>query len=191
MESYISNTVAARARAAKTRQFLKLEPDPRVETPSGGMRRVSPPVVPANNPGAAKKAVEDDIDYDGFQLKPEKELAMLSRIQGFIDRNNNGIDDRQEGSAAQPATPPSEPTNAPPAPAAPSAGVPPKDPRIDAALGPVKAFHAEHGRLPTPEELAQVAAQRQLKAQLGRDPTESELMLYRTPPPRGLGSDGK
>jgi len=143
------------------------------------MRRVSPPTIPAHNPGAAQTAVTDDIDYDSFQFKPEKEMTMLSQIQKFIDTNNNGIDDRQEGGAV--AVPPTD-------------GVPPtpeQDPRIAAALGPVKEFYTQNGRLPTPEELSLVAANRQLKAQLGRDPTESELMLYRVAPPRGLGSDGK
>lgn len=192
MDSTLSHLAASRAAVSKTRQNFRLESDPKVQAAAGGnMRPIAPPTIPANKPGAAQKTVQDDIDYDNFQLKPEKEMAMLSRIQQFIDRNGNGIDDRQEGSAPQPAAAPAQPVNTPPAPVAPPTAAAPQDPRVAAALTPVREFFTANGRLPTPEELSLVAATRQLKAQLGRDPTESEIMLYRTAPPRGLGADGK
>ena len=164
--STLGNMVATRQRLSAIRQRLNLE------SPSGGkMRELAP--SPANGPapvrGHAQRAVQEepDIDFDNYPIPPEKESAMMERIQGWIDENNNGIDDRTEGGQS----PKSQVIS---------------DERVTRALSPLASFFQQNGRMPSPEDLQQVAARRTVRERLGRDPTDDEVNLYMTPPDKGM-----
>lgn len=168
LPSYLGNITAQRQRLSAARQQLGLE-----SKPGTGMKNVHPtPEAPANKAGAAQQAVQAEFDYDSFIIPPEKEAAMLEKIQGWIDRNNNGVDDRQE--AAQTSATPKQPTGTTTA----------KDPRVAGALGPLASFFKQNSRLPDVDELRTMMASRELKEQLGREPTETEALLYRAKPPK-------
>ena len=168
LPSYLGNVTAQRQRLSQSRQALGLE-----SKPGTGMKNVHPtPEAPANKQGAAMQAVQDDFDYDGFVVPPEKEAAMLEKVQGWIDKNNNGIDDRQE--AQQKSETPPQPTGRQVV----------KDASVQGALGPFAGFFKDKGRLPSADELRNMVASRQLKDTLGRDPSETETLLYRAKPPK-------
>ena len=170
--STLGNLVAQRQKLSGIRQRLGLESGPG----SAGMRELAP--SPASGPapvrGHAMAATQDQPDMswlDNHQLDPEKENKMLDNIQGWIDANNNGIDDRTEGSSPE------------------QQGAKVDDPRAMAALSPLADFYRENGRLPNMEELQHRGATNQVKAQLGRDPTPDEVNLYRQQPPKEVKAD--
>lgn len=187
-ESYLGNLAMTRNKMSAVRQRLGLE-----TTSGAGMRELAPSPVngPANVRSHAQRAMQEqpDFDYDNYQIPPEKEAKMLSQIQGWIDENNNGVDDRKEAAqAAAPGAPAPAPM-APPVPAAPataSAAAPPA--RVAAALTPIAEFYKANGRMPTPEELQRQAAKREVSVTLGREPTDDEILLYMTAPAKGLAA---
>lgn len=164
--SYIANATAQRDKLSKIRQRLGFE-----STPQSSMRPIhpSPPEgADMDKTSAMQQAVEEDIDYDNFQLPPEKEYEMLGRIQDWIDNNNNGIDDRVEAAQGANVSPSQHVT----------------DERTAGALAPLGAFFKERGRLPTPEELKDMQASQEIAQQLGRKPTPDEIKLFRAKPPK-------
>lgn len=161
LPSYLGNVTAQRDRLSAIRQRLSLEPS------EGAMRGIQPsgsPPAPADKPGAAIKAGQAPINFD---IPQDAQARHLDRIQKFIDANHNGVDDRQEGQQTQ-GTPPVAGNSS-----------------VSAALNPLSQFFRSNGRAPNVDELHHFIASKQLEQSLGRAPSDTEVMLYRSRPPKG------
>jgi hypothetical protein len=167
LPSVLGNVTAARDRVSAVRQRLGLEMG------SQQMRPVHPsPEAPADKPGAAIKTAastpkppkaekpsdrlpptpeDDDWDWENAPLAPDKEVRMLAKLQDFIDKNNNGIDDRVEAAAQAPKD------GASPTPKDSAGRQKLKDPLISKALAPFKEFYMQTGRMPTIDDLRKMA----------------------------------
>lgn len=171
--SVIGNAVAQRKKLQVIRQATGLEPNANLKQVAP-----SPSAGPANNPGAAQQVVSQEPEFDPTThvLAPDKQSKMLEHIQGWIDENHNGVDDRQEGAAMQgnASAPPANMDNE---------HVPPG---AQAALAPIAEFYKQNGRMPTSEELRNQATANLLQAQLGRPPTPTEIQIYQQKPEKGL-----
>lgn len=160
------------------------------------MRPVAPsppngPDMDKTNPAA--EAVGGNAAMDESLFDPTKNPIanhpnydkMAQAVQKFMDENKNGIDDRQEaGNVPQGANAAESPQPANEMGAAQQLPSLVGDPRAQAALAPLTEFFKTNGRLPDPEELKNMAAQRELTTVLGREPTKEEVMLFRAKPPK-------
>ena len=158
------------------------------------MREIAPSPAngPANNPGPALQAASATMtptpapapapqQTAAPQAQPQGGMAdqlkqspryqeMLQQVSQFIDQvgpeQQNMIDQsRQQQQAAR------------------QQKIPANSPEAQ-ALAPLAKFFKSNGRLPTPDELRQVSAMDALRQQLGREPTQTELQLWVSKPPK-------
>lgn len=182
LPSPIANMTRARQQMSAIRQQLSLEPS------AASMRSVAPvgqPQAPAYAPGAAQQvmtapaAMPQDDPNQPIQIPPEQRQELLDEIQGFIDQ----VAPQQQALIDQQRT---DPQNV--APTGESSQDPPsqviRDPKILRQLAPLTEFFNQNGRLPSLDELKSLAASRELHNTLGRDPTDTEVNLYRARPPK-------
>lgn len=186
LPSVIGNVVNQRAKLSSIRQRIGLESGaPKSQGTQMRQLAPSPPGGPANKPGAAQQAVSqataadaspsgDNFDPESVKLPPEMEAQLRQKATEFLDQvgpDQQAQIDRERASQA---------------PAAPQEGtaVVVDDERTKAALGPMADFFKKNGRLPTPEELGSLGARRELISDLGREPSETEVRLYMSKPPR-------
>lgn len=182
LPSVLGNVAAQRQRLSAARQMLGLESAPGRD----GMRPIAPinPEGPANVPGAAKQAVQQQPDYSNFTLPPEQETAMLQQISDHLHKRDAAAAQPQQAQAPAPAPAPQQaPQQAPQAPA-PAPQSAQDQQALQGALGPFAQFFKENGRMPNVEDLKSMMAARQLEEQLGRKPTDTEIQLYRSKPPK-------
>ena len=158
LPSYLGNVVAARQKLSAVRQRLSLEPSMQ----AGHLQAIapSPPEgADMDKKGAAISAVSAPQEIDPTMFDPTanpitknpKYEQMASAVQTFLDENNNGIDDRAEPLAAAPQ-PPNDPAGAGAA-----TGSLVNDPRMISALQPMTNFFKQNGRLPSIDELREMA----------------------------------
>ena len=175
VNSVIGNVTATRQRLSGIRQRIGLEPSPQT------MRQLAPSPAngPADAPGAAMQAVAQGIPAQQPQAAPgqagggdDRRGAMLQKVQQFLDQvgpqQQQMID--QERQAANPQQ------------AIPANSVHAK------ALAPMADFFRQNGRLPNIEELRALSATRMLAEQIGRKPSDTELQLFMSKPPKFGGS---
>lgn len=168
MPSYLSNVVANRDRLSAIRQRIGLEPS------ANQMRELapSPPNGPKQVTSPATAAVQATPNFDNLQIAPDKRQLMLTQAAEFL----NQFKQQPPASAAAPVQAP------PPANGRQTQIV--RDQSTARAMAPLAAFFKERGRLPNPNELRAMAAARQLEVQLGRKPSDTEVQLFLTKPPK-------
>ena len=190
LPSVIGNVIAARQRLSAVRQRVGLEARPQSQGTQVRELAPSPPTGPANRPGAALTAMQNqpnlqnrpgtaqgEPDLDNFQLPPEIEQAMLQKAKAFIDQhgeNQQALMDKENANAPQPTAPASQPNRQ---------SI--NDPNVTRGLAPLAKFFNENGRLPTPTELKVMTTNQMFHARFGRKPTETEAQLWLEKPPKG------
>ena len=177
LPSVIGNVIAARQRLSAVRQRVGLEARPQSQGTQVRELAPSPPTGPANKPGAALTAMQNEPALDNFQLPPEIEQAMLQKAKAFIDQhgeNQQALMDKENANAPQPTAPASQPNRQ---------SI--NDPNVTRGLAPLAKFFNENGRLPTPTELKVMTTNQMFHARFGRKPTETEAQLWLEKPPKG------
>lgn len=167
LPSYLGNVVATRDRLSAIRQRIGLEPS------ATQMRELapSPRNGPANTTSAQTAAVQEP-DWSNIQIAPEKQQVMLTQAADFLQQ----FQPPQREQAAPPVSQPQ-----------PRSGRPSQtlnDQATVRAMAPLAEFFKVNGRLPNPNELRSIAAARMLEKQLGRKPTETEIQLFLSKPPK-------